>query len=458
MTNGRRARSGATAFGLLVTVTDALPPRLRYGYVHRLTAALLRTPLTTLAAGGSFSSTRPAIGVTAVDVDLTCALASDSLDIGGIGAVIETLARGLSGEGIRPIVLCPGPGERAERLRADGIDVRYAASAGEVADALRDVDVLALHSAPEYLERVALNSGLPLVTVMHNTEIHFTPRRWAGFDALMTRSTVGVAVSETVREFHSRHVSDEVARRMRVVPNGVTATIPPGQDERDTARSALEATLGTALHDDVVFACLARYDSQKNVAGTVASFLHAVGSGLTGVRLVYAGEPSDWAELRRADAIRRSSPHRDRVHLLGNSDARTLLLAADAFLLNSFFEGWAVAATEAAALGVPMVLSDVGGAAELVALDAQRSVLVPNAVGEPAAVTDARVVAARRRSRNQTNRAALADALVVVAGRVRGDRTRTVPPEIRAGAAEMLRGHADALRHARTAGPVTDVA
>ncbi|MGO8610190.1 glycosyltransferase, partial [Rhizobium johnstonii] len=77
--------------------------------------------------------------------------------------------------------------------------------------------------------------------------------------------------------------------------------------------------------------------------------------------------------------------------LLGNSDARTLLTAADAFVLDSFFEGWPVAATEAAAFGHPVILSDVGGARELVDRDPRRSVLIPNAAGAADGVSDRRV-------------------------------------------------------------------
>ena len=69
------------------------------------------------------------------------------------------------------------------------------------------------------------------------------------------------------------------------------------------------------------------------------------------------------------------------MSLLGSSDARTLLAAADGFVLDSFFEGWPVAATEAASMGLSLVLSDFGGARELIARDPSHSVLIPNPCG-----------------------------------------------------------------------------
>lgn len=441
-----RAQLAASGYGALVTLTDLLPPRIRYGYVHRITAKVLRRPVQVLPSPTTGASAGAEGDRPEAAADRTCALATDGLDIGGIGFVIEMLAAGLPSAHVRPVVVCRGDGTRAARLRANGIDVRSVATPGEAAAAFRDVDVIALHSAPDYVEAAAIESGLPLVTAMHNTEIHFTRRRWDAFRELIRRSDAGVAVSETVREFHARHVPAEDARRFHVVPNGVPPSTPATDDERAAARDALAEVLGVSLGDDVVFVCLARYDSQKNVAGTVASFLNALDTRLTGARFVYAGDPSDWAELRRADAIRRCSPHAGRVHLLGNSDARTLLLAADAFLLNSFFEGWAIAATEAAATGLPLILSEVGGGVELVSFDATRSILIPNATGEAAAVTDARVAAARRRSRRQSNRGALAEALAEVAGRVRAEPVRRVPPAIRTGITDMVQGHAAAIR------------
>ena len=444
----RRALLAASGYGAVVTLTDLLTPRMRYAYVHRITAAIMHGPLPVLSSTAAMASPRAGAESPEPIARITCALATDGLDVGGIGSVIEMLAGGLPSAGVRPVVVCRGDGVRAARLRTAGIEVRPVATAGEAAAALRDVDVVALHSAPGYLEEAAVDSGLPLVIAMHNTEIHFTRGRWATFRALLHRAAVGVAVSETVRDFHARHVPAEDVPRMRVVENGAPEAPPATGAERAAARDALSGVLGVPLGDDVVFVCLARYDSQKNVAGTVASFLHALDTRLTGARFVYAGDPSDWVELRRADAIRRSSPHAGRVHLLGSSDARTLLLAADAFLLNSFFEGWAVAAASVAATGLPLVLSDVGGGAELVAFDPARSVLVPNATGEAAAVSDARVASARRHSRRQSNRDALADALAVTAHRVRADPVRRVPPGIRSGIADMVQGHAAAMTHA----------
>ncbi|MDQ4214274.1 glycosyltransferase family 4 protein [Microbacterium capsulatum] len=468
----RATRIAAALWGGLILATDLLPPRVRYGYVHRWTRAAFSRPLRSLAAlpadpadaghgdpadpadaghgvpAGSADAARPTPAPDAV----RCLLVADGLDVGGIGTVIEMLALGLAEHGVHPVVLCPEDGARAARLRAAGIEVLLAADTAAAHEAIRRArpDVIQLHSAPPPLERAALDSGRPLIPVMHNTEIHFTRARWARFAALMARSAQAVAVSETVSAFHRRRIGDGTPTT--VIPNGSPAVRTPSPAQRRRARSALSDVVGTEIGEDVVFVCLARYDAQKNTAGLVAAFTAAIEHGAAPVRLVWAGDPSDAAEVRRADAVRRCSPAADRIHLLGNSDAGALLAAADAFVLDSFFEGWPMAATEASAIGLPLVLSDVGGARELVARDVARSVLVPNATGPADLVSDARVRAARWRSAAQTNAATLGAAVSAVTATVLAERSGASPHSTegpdRGGVQAMRAAHAALIRGA----------
>jgi len=452
-----RGAVAAVGYALLADATSLLPPRWRYAYVHRITRRLFRVGLPAVATTEQTAPPQREPSVASVP-DTVAVLATDHLDIGGIGSVVEMLAHGLRAAGIEPVIVCQGDGVRARRLREQGITVHAVTDEAGARRALREArpDVIQLHSASPVLERLALESGIPLMPVLHNTEIHYTRQRWAEFTRLLEHSETAVAVSEVVRDFHAHRVPEPLGERIVVVPNRAPEPGRADDAQRRAARARLERTTGDRLGDDVVFLCLARFDAQKNIAGTVASFLRATEALDIPVRLIIAGEPSDRVELRRADGIRRSSRHADRVLLLANSDARTLLAAADAFLLNSFFEGWPVAATEAQGAGLPLILSDVGGAAELVARDPDRSVLVPNACGAAQAVTDARVGWARARSRRQTNAESVVRAVSAVSRLVM--RERAVPPASAHGARpatlapagidEMTAHHASLLRRA----------
>lgn len=465
MPDARRRAAGlaASAWGVVVFLTDCLPPRVRYGYVHRLTAAVLRRPLPTLRAADdaperpSPASASPAASETDSGTDrgapTVCLLAADGLDVGGIGTVIEMLARGLDRYEVRPIVLCRGDGERAARLRSAGIDVVSVGDEAEASAAIARLspDVAQSHSASPFIERALLASGVPLIPVMHNTEIHYTPARWREFSALAAGSVAAIAVSATVRDFHLQRADIRVP--VTVVPNGAPTAARPTAQERAAARTALSLAIEHDLGDAIVFVSLARYDAQKNYAGLVAAIAPALADTTPPVHLICAGDASDRVEVRRTDALRRSGPAADRIHLLGNSDARTLLSAADAFVLDSFFEGWPVAATEAMAFGHPVLLSDVGGARELVERDAGRSVLIANATGAADAVSDGRVRTARRRSRRQSNAAELREGVRRIAATVLRERSggaaaTGAADDERSGVKAMLAGHAAVIRAA----------
>ena len=450
---GTRAggRVSALVLGLVTGMTGMLPPRVRYGYVHRITRALLHKPLPELRAldAGPRSGSESVARVTGTG-DLTCVLAAGALDIGGIGSVVELLATRLPALGVTPAVICIGEGTRVQRIRELGIEVRSASDRGSALRAFDELhpDVIQLHGAPDFLESAALASGVPLVPVLHNTEIHFSRGRWRRLSQLVGQSSSAVAVSELVRSFHANHLPAACRSRIAVIPNAAPTPAAPDVRERRVARDRLERAVDGRFNGDVVFTSLARYDAQKNIAGTVASFLTCVAAGVP-AQLVIAGEPSDWVEFRRAEAILRGSRDADRVHLLATSDARTLLAAADAFVLNSFFEGWPVSATEAWAAGLPLILSDVGGARELVARDSARSVLIANASGEASGVTDSRVERARWRARHQRNSSEFGDAIRTVVDTVlREGGTPQSPLDARDGVDAMINAHARLLRYA----------
>lgn len=446
-----RRRGRSALWGAAVGLADLTPPGMRYGYVHPVARRLLGRPLASLPPIQGVAFKARSLEHYAGTTDLRCGLVADHLDVGGIGRVVEMLTLGLRSAGVEPVVVAPAHSARAGRLRDLGFEV-VIADARSARAALRDaaVDVVQVHSAPAPLLEAALATGAPVVPVLHNTEIHYQRPQWQAITGLFKRADAVIAVSELVRSFHRARLPAGIGDKIVVVPNGAMQMPAATPELRARARDKLSEVLGTDLDGEVVFACLARYDSQKNIAGTVAAFLSAADRSEVAVRLVAAGDPSDWLEVKRADALRRAHRHGDRVHLLGNSDAAALLAASDAFVLDSFFEGWPLATTEAVAAGLPVVVSETGGAAELVARAPRGSRLVANPTGPAAAVTDVRARAARRRAPHQVNSEALAVALAGLAHEVSG--SRTPQPAADHSYEEMVTGHARVIREVRDAG------
>ena len=132
------------------------------------------------------------------------------------------------------------------------------------------------------------------------------------------------------------------------------------------------------------FSCAcARYDSNKNQFGLVSAF-DEVAARHPEAHLLMAGrvgEPVYAAQVRQAW---QRLAARDRVHPRDHAtDPALLLAAADGFVLNSFFEGGPLVTMEALHAGVPVVVSDVGGARDQLGSDPSRGYLIRNPLGDP---------------------------------------------------------------------------
>ena len=154
----------------------------------------------------------------------------------------------------------------------------------------------------------------------------------------------------------SRSTADDLVQRAGLSPDLVTC-LPNGVDtgrfrpaegaERSQARDALGLP-----EDKLVVAGLGRLHPQKNWP----LFL-AVAARFPGVRFVIAGTGPEEPGLRASAG--------DNVLFAGFRDSRSVLAAADVFLLTSDYEGIPMTLLEAMASGVPSVVSAVDGCRDL---------------------------------------------------------------------------------------------
>jgi glycosyltransferase involved in cell wall biosynthesis len=222
------------------------------------------------------------------------------------------------------------------------------------------------------------------------------------------RITGLVAVSELVREQYLDHNPAFAPERLIVIPNAV-------DDRRRLPPSRLAARVRLGLRDEMLFVSLARHCTQKNTYGLVDAF-GKVAAARPDVHLLIAGRPDNPGYFAQVQRLRSRLSHADRVHLRDHSpDPAALLAAADAFVLDSFFEGWALASMEALYCGLPIVVSDVGGAREQVGDDGRQGILVTNPLGHPG-MPDWETMR-RRAFEPQPNRAELVAAMLEVADR-----------------------------------------
>ncbi|QZH74313.1 MAG: glycosyltransferase [Erythrobacter sp.] len=142
--------------------------------------------------------------------------------------------------------------------------------------------------------------------------------------------------------------------------------------DRASSRQRIADEFGIALGDDEkLIACVGALIPRKG-----QQHLVDIVAGLPKVHLALVGTGPD-RQLLEGDVARLGVSHR--VHFLGSLDHGRLplvLSASNVMALNSASEGLANAWVEALACGTPLVITDVGGARELVS-DASAGRVVP---------------------------------------------------------------------------------
>lgn len=316
---------------------------------------------------------------------LRCLVVTGALDVSGVDEVAAFLARRLPAYGMQTAAMHarsdPSPdgqprGRLGRMLQAQGIDTREADETG----ARRWIEhwqpeVITSHHAPRWVLDVADELGVPYVENLHGMHDLFDTD-WRTESARSEKVSAIVAVSETVRQQYLCGNPGFPAERIVTIPNGVDSEHRPRGD-REGTRSRL------GLTDEFLFVSLARHSLQKNSYGLVSAF-GDVAERHRNVHLVIAGRLDNARYSRQVLRLRDSLPCRDRIHLRDNTPVPSeLLAAADGFALDSFFEGWSLASMEALCAGLPVVLSEVGGAREQIANDSARGYLVTNPLGDP---------------------------------------------------------------------------
>jgi sugar transferase (PEP-CTERM/EpsH1 system associated) len=196
-----------------------------------------------------------------------------------------------------------------------------------------------------------------------------------------------VAVSDDAAAV-AREVEHVDPRRVLTIPNGVdTREFRPGGDPR-AARAALGLPQG-GFH----VGCVARLVPVKDHGTLIASF-ERVRRAVPDAHLTLIGDGPDRAALaERARALGIAGA----VTFAGaRPDVAALLPAFDVFALASLAEGGSLTLLEAAAAGLPIVATRVGGNPEIV-VDGATGLLVPP--GDAACLAEALLALALRPDR-----------------------------------------------------------
>jgi glycosyltransferase involved in cell wall biosynthesis len=317
-----------------------------------------------------------------------CLIVTTVLDAGGLDEIVAFLARRLPLMGFRVTVMCAqvssdsetrsSVGLLATALQSEGVSVVVAAPT----EAYRWLsenrpDVISAHAPPDWILETAHGAGIPIVETLHAIPTPISTD-WTREGPRSKYITSFVAVSDLVRRQYLRGNPSFPEHAVVTIPNAFNETHRPLAD-----RSMARAWLG--LKDQFLFLTLGRHTVQKNAYGLVEAFSE-VAEANPNAHLLFAGRLDDVVYTQQVCALRDKLPSKDRIYLRNSFPNPSLLLAAaDCFVLNSFFEGWSLASMEALSAGLPVVMSEVGGAREQLGTDGSRGFVVANPVGNPEA-------------------------------------------------------------------------
>ena len=231
-------------------------------------------------------------------------------------------------------------------------------------------DVIHSHMVHANLMARALRLAAPvpaLVSTIHNI--------YEGGRARMLayRLTNGLVDHMTIvsQAAADRFIGERIVPRelLTVVPNGVDIDqirgVPP------EARATLRASLG--LEHAFVWLAVGRFEVAKDYPNMLRAFARVRAAQPDAVLLI-VGRGSLQGET---EALVRDMGLKDAVRFLGvRSDVPVVMSAADGYVMSSAWEGMPMVLLEAAAAGLPIVATTVGGNHEVV-VEGETGFLVP---------------------------------------------------------------------------------
>lgn len=303
------------------------------------------------------------------------------LDYGGAENQVIQLAGRMKSRGwdVKIVSMLP-PQAFVDQLMAKGIDIATLDMTKGVADPRAVIrlgklllvwrpEILHSHNAPaNLLGRITrLVSRVPVVvSTVHSV---YEGPKWRELAYRITDPlcdmTTAVSQAVALRCRTNRTVS---LKKLRVVPNGVDVSkFKPNSGIRTKLRDIL------GLQDRFVWLAVGRFHESKDYGTMLTAFSRLVARASNCILLIVGDGP---LRISMHNLVNQLGLEQH-VRFLGiRSDIPDLMNAADAYVMSSVWEGMPMVLLEAAASGLPIVATNVGGNAEVIQ-DGINGYLVP---------------------------------------------------------------------------------
>jgi glycosyltransferase involved in cell wall biosynthesis len=284
--------------------------------------------------------------------------------VGGLETVVINLMRTASRQGWRPLLTYEGSiaEESARRLQAENLEFfRLPGGYAARVNLLREVkaELVNAHYAT-LLYRECREAGIPFMQTIHNMYIWLRGEEageWREMDAFTAAYAVVSAGAARVADC----ILGLPPAKMIIIPNG--SRFMRAEHSSAAKTRALRRRLSIPVRGKIFVsvASITRAKGQLLLAHALARALQRR-DDLYAVFLGATLDPEYAGLLNAAVTALGIAEH---VRMPGcRDDVPVFLDAAAAAVFPSFYEGWSLAISEAIACGVPVIASDVGGAAE----------------------------------------------------------------------------------------------
>lgn len=303
------------------------------------------------------------------------ALVAENLNLGGLEEVVQTLAVEYFRREIPVKVLCIYEGGHvAERLSHKGIEVIiFHGNKKKLDKYIRNNRPLLAntHYVISYLD-VFKKYNVPIVEVIHNMYVFLPQDRIQQEVKKAELITRYVAVSHMAKTIFQQKCSKIDSEKIDVIGNAAYKSALVFSSG-DIVRKAYKIDNNT-----FVFISVGSIDARKNQIGILRAwdiFCKLIDGPAV---LILAGESSDNVYEEKLKKLIYERKCDNSVILTGYySPISDVLNISNALIMNSYYEGWSMAATEALHCGIPVIHSMCGSGMELVA-EGKNGILIDN--------------------------------------------------------------------------------
>ena len=288
-----------------------------------------------------------------------------SLDKGGLENVIYGIATKINSSLFNPVIVCTErEGLIAEEIRKTGIPVEVlgAEKEKEYLEILRRYRIDLVNSHYSFLGTpIAHQRGIPVVSFLHSVYSWYSGRILDEFRVADEYVSKYIAVSRLVASF-ARHRFNIPPHRMKIIPNGLNIDhLKRGESSGHLTRHDLGMK-----EEDFIFLHVGAINQAK-MHNLLIAAMKEMSKTYPSVKLLFVGQILDedyHRFIRKKVEEYDLDPHIKFIGFVENPVPYYQL--ADAFLLPSLIEGWSLTALEAMYYELPLILTPVGGAQELI--------------------------------------------------------------------------------------------